>query len=94
MNARSEAKIEVLEIMNREISDRAGPDNSMAVLAMSMQTLASIAMYEEKLDSKMGNVTALLTALEEGNFTDENGSSLTDTLTFQNLKKRLVNEAE
>jgi len=93
MSARSEAKMEVLEELNKEISEKAGPDGGMIVLAMNMQTMTAISMYEKKLAEKLGSVSGLITALEEGNFKDDNGSSLTDTLTFQNLKKRLSDEA-
>ena len=91
-NIKDEAKMKTIEEV-AEQSKKDGEDNPMAAVAMSMMSIAAISMYEKHLDELGGNINDLIGALEKGNFTDENGTSMTDTLTFQNLKKRLTSES-
>ena len=90
-NARTEAKMEVIEDLQKEIAAKETSD-PMASFAMSMMAMMAITEYEKKVDAKMGDITALLDTL--GNTITEGGSPLTDTLTYQNLRKRLASESE
>lgn len=90
MSAQMEAKMEVLEDITKMVTDKG--ESGMAAFAMGLHATMSIEMFITKLEEKLGSFDGLLSALEAGNFTDENGTPLSDTLTYQNLKKRLIKE--
>lgn len=87
-----QAKYNVLKKISEIISEKTEKVNPMHSFAMQMQTTVAINMYEEELKEALGSVSTLLETLENGNFVDENGSKLTDSITFSNLKKRLTAE--
>lgn len=91
MSLANTAKMEVLQEMTTLIEEQGG--DGMAVFAMNMQSMNAIMMYEKKLDELAGSLDGLFSALEEGEFTDSNGTLLTETITYQNLKKRLTSES-
>jgi len=92
MSLEDKAKMATLEELT-EMFKSEGIDG-MAMIAMSMNSLSAIALYQTKFDEIAGDFSGLLKALEDGGFVDENGGELTSTLTFQNLKKRLIKEEE
>ena len=91
MSARSDAMMETLEEITKVVEENGG--TGMQSLGMSMNAMMAIDMYEKKLEEKLGNFIGLITAIESGNYTDENGVSLTTSLTFKSLKNRLTSEA-
>ena len=97
-NIRIKAKMKTLEELTEKISKASKEEGKelppMATFAMGMQTMMTIEMYETHLSELGGHVNLLLTALESGGFTDEQGTALTDTLTFQNLKNRLKDDSD
>ena len=90
MKLEDQAKVEVVEEITKLTTEKGG--DGMATFAMGMQAVMVIEMYNDKLNEKLGGLGTLLTALESGGFTDESGSKLTDTITFQTLKKRLSDD--
>ena len=87
---KSTAKMKTVEEIIKKASEGEGEKvNPMATFAMGIMATTAISIYEEQLDKLAGNINDLISALEKCNFTDENGTAMTDTLTFQNLKKRL-----
>ena len=91
MRAKDQAKIETISKLTKKIQlETIESENSgMIILIMNSHAMMAIEMYDEKLTEKLGSFVDLLNALEQGNFKDENGVLLKDTLTYQNLKKRI-----
>lgn len=88
MDIRNQAKMNTLEAVSTKVAEE-GSGDPMAILAIGLQTAMAIGMYEEELDKLTGDIMKLFTALENGEFKDEGGTNLTDTITFKQLKNRL-----
>lgn len=92
MSIQTEAKLEVIKDLQEAATEK-GAD-PMTAFAMSINAMAAISNYEKKIEDKLGTFTGLIKALEDGGFSDINGTLITDTLTFKNLKNRLTAEEE
>lgn len=95
-NLKTEAKMEALEEITKKVAESAGEGeqiDGMLNFAIGVQSMMAIDIYDKILTEKIGDFGSLLTAIENGEFRDNNGTLLTDTLTFQNLKKKLANES-
>lgn len=87
MSLQTEAKMKTVEEIAKLLDEKEAPP--MAALAMNMQTIMVIDMYDTNLAELSGDTKKLIEALAVGGFTDENGTSLTDTITFKKLKDSL-----
>ena len=90
LTAKQQAKTEAIEEITSEVKNSGVENVGMASFVVGVQTMMAIDVYEKKLTENLGEVISLLEAL--GNTVTENGSPLTDSITFQNLKKRLSDE--
>lgn len=88
------AKMEVLENLTNEAAEK-GVD-PMTIMAMGMQTMMVISEYQKKVEESEGGLGLenLVSAIENGGFTDENGTSISDTITFKQLKNKLIKKVE
>jgi len=96
MNLKDEAKAKTMRAVANELQEQMGdqPDSAMAMMIMSMHSIRTLSLYDDNLEELTGSVAKLLEAIENGGFTDENGTSINDTITFKSLKNNLGIEKE
>jgi len=83
------AMLETISDLIEEMESSGQKLDSMSTFMFNMQNMTVLAAYNAKLRDLGGDFEGILAAIENGNYSDENGGLLTDSLTFQQLKKRL-----